>query len=112
TRELVIEIAADVVQREAETVAKEYARVARVPGFRPGHAPPTVVRRRYRDEIRKEVVQTLVPKFFRDAVKGQNWSVVGQPSFQDLQLEDDQPLTCKPTLAVYPELALHHSRRL
>ena len=56
TRELVIEIAADVVQREAETVAKEYARVARVPGFRPGHAPPTVVRRRYRDEIRKEVV--------------------------------------------------------
>jgi len=112
TRELVIEIAADVVQREAETVAKEYARVARVPGFRPGHAPPTVVRRRYRDEIRKEVVQTLVPKFFRDAVKGQNWSVVGQPSFQDLKFEDDQPLTCKATFEVYPEFELKHYKGL
>jgi len=106
TRELVIEIPADVVQREAENVVAQYARVARIPGFRPGHAPSAMVRRRYRDEIKSEVVQTLVPKFFRDAVKSQNWSVVGQPSFEELKFEDDKPLTCKATFEVYPEFEL------
>lgn len=101
-----IEIPADVVEREAETVTKEYARVARIPGFRPGHAPASLVRRRYRDEIKSEIVQSLVPKFFRDKVKDEKWSVVGQPSFEDLKFEEAQPLTVKATFEVYPQFEL------
>ena len=101
-----IEIPADVVEREAETVTKEYARVARIPGFRPGHAPTSLVRRRYRDEIKSEIVQSLVPKFFRDKVKDEKWSVVGQPSFEDLKFEEAQPLTVKATFEVYPQFEL------
>ena len=101
-----IEIPAEVVERESENVAKEYARAARIPGFRPGHAPQSLVRRRYRDEIKGEVVQSLVPKFFRDRVKEQNWSVVGQPNFEDLKFEEAQPLTVKATFEVYPEFEL------
>ena len=101
-----IEIPAEVVERESESVAKEYARAARIPGFRPGHAPQSLVRRRYRDEIKGEVVQSLVPKFFHDRVKEQNWSVVGQPSFEDLKYEEAQPLTVKATFEVYPEFEL------
>jgi trigger factor len=101
-----IEIPADVVEREAETVTKEYARVARIPGFRPGRAPTSLVRRRYRDEIKSEIVQSLVPKFFRDKVKDEKWSVVGQPSFEDLKFEEAQPLTVKATFEVYPEFEL------
>lgn len=112
TRELVIEIPADVVERESESVAKEYARAARIPGFRPGHAPQSLVRRRYRDEIKGEVVQSLVPKFFRDRVKEQKWSVVGQPSFEDLKYEEAQPLTVKATFEVYPEFELKSYRGL
>jgi trigger factor len=112
TRELVIEVPADVVQREADTVTAQYARVARIPGFRPGHAPSALVRRRYREEIKSEVVQALVPKFFRDALKVQNWSVVGQPSFEDLKFEDDKPLTCKATFEVYPEFELKEYKGL
>lgn len=105
-KELVIEIPADVIRREAETVTAQYARVARIPGFRPGHAPASLVRRHFREDIRNEVVQTLLPRFFETAVKEQKWSVAGRPRFEDLKFEDDQPLTCKATFEVYPEFEL------
>src|SRR5437867_1595771 len=54
---MVIEIPADVVEREAQSVTAQYARVARVPGFRPGHAPPSLIWRLFRKDIRSEVVQ-------------------------------------------------------
>jgi trigger factor len=111
-RELVIEIPADAVRREAETVTAQYARVARIPGFRPGHAPASLVRRHFREDIRSEVVQTLLPRFFETAVKEQKWSVVGQPRFGDLKFEDDQPLSCRATFEVYPEFELKPYRGL
>lgn len=105
-KELVIEIPAEVVRQEAETVAAKHARVARIPGFRPGHAPAALVRRRYRDDIRSEVVQSLLPRFLENAVKEQKWSVVGRPRFEDVKFEDDQPLTCKATFEIFPEFEL------
>ena len=105
-KELRIEIPVDVVRREAEAVTSQYARRARIPGFRPGHAPRSVVGRHFRDDIRNEVVQSLVPKFFENAVKEQKWSVVGQPHFEDLKFEEDNPLTCRVTFEIYPEIEL------
>jgi trigger factor len=105
-KELVIEIPAEVVRQEAETAAAKYARVARIPGFRPGHAPTALVRRRYRDDIRSEVVQSLLPRFLESAVKEQKWSVVGRPRFEDVKFEDDQPLICKATFEIFPEFEL------
>jgi trigger factor len=111
-KELLIEIPVDVVRREADTVTSQYARVARIPGFRPGHAPRSEVRRRFRDDIRNEVVQSLVPKFFENAVKEQKWSVVGQPRFDDLKFDEDNPLTCKVTFEIYPEIELQSYKEL
>jgi trigger factor len=111
-KELVIEIPAEVVQQEANSVTTQYARVARIPGFRPGHAPATLVRRHFREDIRSEVVQTLLPRFFENAVKDQKWSVVGRPRFEDLKFEDDQPLTCKATFEIIPEFELKEYKGL
>ena len=105
-KELLIEIPVEVVRREADSVTAQYARKARVPGFRPGRAPAAVVRGRFRDEIRSDVVQALVPKYFEDAVKEQKWSVVGRPRFEDLRFEDDRPLACKATFEIMPEFEL------
>ena len=101
-KELVIEIPVDVVRKESESVTTQYQRVARIPGFRKGHAPSTLVRRHFRDDIRSEVVQSLLPKFFSTAVKERNLSVVGEPQFEELKFEEDQPLTCKATFEVLP----------
>jgi trigger factor len=112
TRELVIEIPADTVEREAERLATQYARVARVPGFRPGHAPRGLVRRHFRDEIRSEVLQSLVPKSFGEAVKNHNWSVIGKPSIEDVKFEDNQPVTYRATFEVYPDFELKEYKGL
>ncbi|MBI1982946.1 MAG: trigger factor [Acidobacteria bacterium] len=101
-----IEIPAEVVRQEVEKVTNQFRRVARIPGFRPGHARPALVRQHFRNDIRNEVVQSLVPKFFSSVVKEQNLSVVGHPHFEDLKFEDDQPLTCRATFEILPEFEL------
>ena len=111
-KELVIEIPLDVVQREADSVAGQFAKRARIPGFRPGHAPTSLVRQHFRDDIRSEVAQTLIPRFFQTAVKEQKWEIVGQPRFEDLKFEDDQPLTCKATFEIYPDFELQPYKEL
>ncbi len=105
-RELAIEVPAEEAERELKTVTAQYARVARIPGFRPGHAPSSLVLRRFRKDIRNDVVQSLLPKFFDHVVKERNWSVVGQPRFEELKFDEAQPLRCKAVFEVYPEFEL------
>src|SRR5271165_5720867 len=57
-RELELEIPAETVEKAVARVAKEFARVARVPGFRPGKAPITLIRRRFAEDIKSEVLQS------------------------------------------------------
>jgi trigger factor len=71
-----------------------------------------VVRRRYREEIKSQVVQTLLPKFFNDAVKDRQLAAVGEPEFEDLKFEEGQPLTCKATFEVLPEFELKEYKGL
>ena len=105
-KELIIEVPEEVVAREAAKITGEYARVARVPGFRPGHAPRALVGKRYREEIRGEVMQSLVPKYFEESIRDQNFVIAGEPRFEDLQFEDGQPIRAKVTFEVYPEVEL------
>ncbi len=111
-KELMIEIPVDVLRKESDTVTAQYTRVARIPGFRPGRAPASLIRTRFRDDIKSEVVQTLLPKFFGNLVKDQRLSVVGQPHFEDLKFEDDKPLTVKATFEVYPSFELRDYKGL
>ena len=57
-RELDLEIPADEVSKAMDRVTKEFAKVARIPGFRPGKAPMTLIRRRFADDIKGEVLQS------------------------------------------------------
>src|SRR6201988_1741171 len=70
-RELDLEIPAEEVTKATERVAKELARVARVPGFRPGKAPVSLIKRRFADDIKGEVLQSLVPERVEKAVAEQ-----------------------------------------
>src|SRR5256885_13413720 len=77
-RELDLEIPADEVTQALERVAKEFARVARVPGFRPGKAPVSLIRRRFAEDIKGEVVQSLVPGRVEKAVSEQKLTPVSR----------------------------------
>ena len=105
-KELVIEVPPDIVKQESEAVTAHYRRLARIPGFRPGRAPASLVRRHFHDDIRSEVVQALLPKYFENAIKEQHMSVVGRPQFADLKFEEDSPLTATARFEVFPHFEL------
>jgi len=111
-KEVVIEVPLDVVQQEVDSVAAQFAKHARIRGFRPGRAPTSLVRRQFRDDIRSEVVQHLVPRYFETAVKDKKWEIVGQPHFEELKFEDEQPITYKATFEIYPEFELKPYKEL
>jgi trigger factor len=111
-RELDLEIPADEVSKAMERVAKEFAKVARVPGFRPGKAPITLIRRRFADDIKGEVLQSLVPEKVEKAVTEQKLTPVSQPKVEQLDFNDGQPLKFRAVFEVLPEFELGNYKDL
>lgn len=105
-RELELEIPAETVQKAVERVAKQFARVARVPGFRPGKAPVTLIRRRFADEIKSEVMQSLVPEQIERAVSEQKMVPVTQPQVDKVDFSESGPVKFRATFEVLPEFDL------
>jgi trigger factor len=105
-RELDLEIPAEDVTKATERVAKEIARVARVPGFRVGKAPISLIKRRFADDIKGEVLQSLVPERVEKAVAEQKLSPVSQPQVDKLDFNDGQPLKFRAVFEVLPEFEL------
>lgn len=105
-RELEVEIPLELVQRETERVTREFARHARLPGFRPGKAPAQIIRQRFWDDIRSEVLRALVPASLERAFQEKRLLPVGEPSIADLHFEPDQPLRFKASFEVLPEFEL------
>ena len=105
-RELEIEIPAEVVEKETQRVTREFTRLARIPGFRPGKAPAELVRRRFWDDIKSEVLHSLIPSSLQNAFREGNLNPVGNPSIAELQFEPAKPLRFKASFEVLPEFTL------
>jgi trigger factor len=105
-RELELEIPAETVQKAVERVAKEFARVARVPGFRPGKAPVTLIRRRFADDIKSEVLQSLVPEQIERAVTEQKMVPVTRPEVDKVDFAEAGPVKFRATFEVLPDFEL------
>jgi trigger factor len=105
-RELELEIPAEDVSKATERVAKEISRVARVPGFRPGKAPLSLIKRRFADDIKGEVLQSLVPERVEKAVVEEKLSPVSQPQVEKLEFNEGQPLKFRAVFEVLPEFEL------
>ncbi len=106
TREVEIEVSADEVTKSFRTVLKKYQKLARIPGFRPGKVPETVLRSRFSAGIREEVVEAVVPQHFREAIAQKGLRPVSQPQVTDLHLEEGQPLHFKAAFEVVPEFSV------
>src|SRR6201999_3388957 len=105
-RELDLEIPADVVTKKMESVAKEFSKLARVPGFRPGKAPVALIRKRFAEDIKGEVLQSLVPETVEKAVVEQKLTPVSQPHVEKLDFTEGQPLKFRAVFEVLPEFEL------
>ena len=111
-RELELEIPVDEVSKASERVAKEFGKVARVPGFRPGKAPISLIKRRFAEEIKSEVLQNLVPETVEKAVAEQKLTPISQPQVDKLEFHEGQPVKFRASFDVLPEFALSNYKNL
>src|SRR5579883_713557 len=100
-----IEIPPEVVDAEVNHIAQEFARKARVPGFRPGKAPLGGGKTSLQDEITSEMMQHLMPKYFGDAIEERKLDIIqATPRFESVDYASGKPLKFKAVFEVYPEL--------
>jgi trigger factor len=106
TRELVVEVPADEVSKTWHKVAASYRKYAKIPGFRAGKVPESVILRRFAAEIRNEVRDTLLPERFNKAVAELGIRPVGQPQVSELTVEDGAPLHAKAIFEFLPAFSI------
>jgi trigger factor len=104
TREIEVEVSADEVSKTFKTVVKRYQKLARIPGFRAGKVPESLIRSKFAKEVRQEVLESLVSERFRKAIDEQKLRPVSEPQLLDMQLFDGQPLKFKAAFEVAPEI--------
>jgi trigger factor len=111
-REIQVEIPADEVARETATLIQKYQKLARLPGFRRGHIPASIIRQRFGRDINNDVVDALVPKFFRQETGKLGLLPVSQPQVTDLHVHEGEPLRFKASFEVMPEIKVESYKEL
>ena len=111
-REIEMEIPAEVAQKATEKVARDFAKVARIPGFRPGKAPIPLIRRRFADDIQGEVLQSLVPEYLTKALDEKKMVPVTRPEVDKVEFRDGEPLKFRAVFEVLPEFELGNYKNL
>jgi trigger factor len=106
TREVEIEIPADEVSRSFRTVTKRYQKNARIPGFRAGKVPESLIRGRFAEQIRQDVMEAVLPDHFRNAIVEQHLKPISQPQVTGIELEEGKPLRFKAAFEVVPEFSI------
>jgi trigger factor len=104
--QITVEIPADAVAEEQEALIQQYSKQARVPGFRKGKVPPGVVRSRFSEQIREDLLERLVPDYFRVAVMSGGHKPISAPSITDLHAEPGQAIRFTASFDILPEFEL------
>jgi len=111
-REIQVEIPVADVNRQTDALIQKYQKVARIPGFRRGHVPASIIRQRFSEEIKTDMVEALIPRFFRQEAERLGLHPVSQPRVTDLHLHDGEPLRFKAAFDVLPEIRLKGYKEL
>jgi trigger factor len=105
-KRLKIEVPANRVKQAYDRVADDFQKEARIPGFRPGHAPRTVVLKKYHKDIESEAQRTLVPEAYREAITEKKLRVVSQPEIEDLKYQAGLSLSFSTVVELVPDFKL------
>ena len=111
-REISVEIPAAEVARETETQIQRYQKSARLPGFRAGHVPASIIKQRFGEGLKNDVAEALIPKYFHREAEKQGLIPVSQPRVTDLHMHDGEPLTFKASFEVLPEIQVEGYKEL
>ncbi len=109
-KQLRIEVPLPAVEAETERVTGEYGRKARIPGFRKGKVPMSLVRKHFGKEIEHEVLERLLPRYWRQAAAEKSLEPLGSPTVEKVEHHEGQPLTFTAVVEVRPEIELRNYR--
>ena len=101
-KKITIEIPSDVVDAEIDRVVKGYSKQARIPGFRPGKVPATIIRQRFREQIHHDVMHDLIPRAVEEALQERGIEPVDTPDIKDVSLNEGQPLKFTAAIETVP----------
>ena len=104
TRSIEVEAPAADVDKAFRQVTRRYAKMARIPGFRAGKVPESLIKSRFAKEVRQEVLESLVSEKLRHALEEKKLNPISQPQVSELQLTEGQPLKFKATFEVLPDV--------
>ena len=111
-REIEVEVPAEEVTRETDSLIQRYQKLARLPGFRRGHVPASIIRQRFAEDLKSEVVEALVPRHFRRETEKLGVFPVSQPRVSDLHIHEGEPLRFKASFEVMPEIKVEGYKEL
>lgn len=105
-REVSVEADAKQVTESFRKVTKRYQKLARIPGFRAGKVPESLVRSKFSKEVRQEVLESLVTERFRHALEEQKLQPISEPQLTNLLLQDGEPLRFTAIFEIRPEFTV------
>ncbi|HZE07723.1 MAG TPA: trigger factor [Gemmatimonadaceae bacterium] len=105
-RHIQVSVPVEAVKDAEDKAARRYASTVRLPGFRPGKAPATVVRKKFGEAIRQEALESLVREAYEEFVEKESIKVAAQPHVHDLKFEEGKPLTFELHLELRPTIEL------
>ena len=106
TRFLEIEVPENEVTSEFESTYNEYRKKAKIPGFRPGKAPIGIVKQRYADNVKVDVMENIVPKAYEQALEHESLIPLGPPKLSNVDFDEGKPLKFKAEIEIRPQLTL------
>ena len=86
--------------------------MARLPGFRTGPFPPSIIRQRFKEDLKSDVVEALVPRYFRKEAEKHGLIPVSQPRVTDLHIHEGEPLRFKASFEIMPEIKVEGYKEL
>ncbi|MFN7996696.1 MAG: trigger factor [Bryobacteraceae bacterium] len=109
---LEITVPVEEVQAETERAVTKVQQRAKLPGFRPGKAPSSIIRNQFAGDIRQRVLESLIPKYLEKQFQAEDLKVVGQPDITEVHLEPNEPLRFKAEFEVVPDIELQDYKNL
>jgi trigger factor len=103
---LQVELPADQVSREWTTVARDFQRQARIPGYRPGKAPRALVESRFAKDIKEELTSKLLRESLNEAIREKNLRVLSVSQVENVEIADDRTMRYRATVVTAPEFEL------
>ncbi len=107
TRQVQVEVPAEEVSRSYASILKRYRKMARIPGFRAGKVPEAVVRNKFADGLRQDVLEALLPVELRKALDAQGLQPVSQPQITTLHLVEGEPMRFEAAFEVMPAIEVN-----